>query len=68
VYTLIYRQTVCFIECYIKKSQQYGRTPVCSPLCTFTLYVLLNVLLTNHSYMEEPQFVYPYVPLDCMCY
>ena len=68
MYTLMYLQTLCFNEFFINKSQLYGRSPVCTHLYTFRLYVLLNVLLTNHSNMDAPQFVHPYVPSDCMCY
>jgi len=44
--------------------QQYGHSPVCTPLCTFILYALLNVLLTHHSNMDAHQYVHPYVPSD----
>jgi len=50
------------------KSQQYVRSPVCTPLRTFRLYALLNVLLTNHSNMDAPQYVHPYVTSDFMFY
>ena len=58
----------CFTECFINTSQQYGHSPVCTPLCTFRLYALLNVLLTHHSNMDAPQYVHRYVPSDCMLY
>jgi len=57
VYTLIYPQTVCFTKRLINKSQQYGSSAVFTLLCTFRLYVILNVLLTNHSNMESPHFL-----------
>ena len=68
VYTLMFLKTVCFAKCFINKSQQFGRSPLVTPVCTFRLYVLLNVLLTNHSNMDAPQFVHTYVPSDCMFY
>jgi len=52
MYTIMYLQTVCFTECFINTSQQYGCSPVRTPLCTFRLYALLNVLLTHHSNMD----------------
>ena len=64
MYTLMYLQNVCFTECFINTSHQYGRSPVCTPLCTFRLYALLNVLLTHHSNMDAPQYVHSYVPSD----
>jgi len=64
MYTVMYLQTICFTECFIKTSQQYERSPVCTPLCTFRLYALLNVLLTHHSNMNAPQYVHRYVPSD----
>ena len=67
MYILMYLQTVCFTQCFINTSQQYGRSPVCKPLCTFRMYALLNVL-THHSNMDTPQCVHPYVPSDCMFY
>jgi len=57
-----------FSKCFINKSQQYGRSPLVTPVCTFRFYVLLNDLLTNHSNMDAPQCVHPYVPSDCMLY
>ena len=60
MYTPMYLQTVCFTECFINTSQQYGRSPVRTPVCTFRLYALLNVLLTHHSNMDAPQYVHPY--------
>jgi len=58
MYTLIYLQALCFTECFINTSQQYGRSPVCTPLCTFRLYSLLNVLLTHHSNKDAPLWVH----------
>jgi len=55
-------------ESFINTSQQYERSPVCTPLCTFRLYALLNVSLTHHSNMDAPQYVQPYVPSDSMLY
>ena len=57
-----------FTKYFINKSQQYGRSPVCKPLCNFRLYVLLNVLLKNHSNMDVPQCVHTYEPSDCIFY
>jgi len=68
MYTVMYLHTVCSTECFINTSQQYGRSPVCTPLCIFRLYALLNVLLTHHSNMDAPQYVHTYVPSDCMLY
>ena len=55
-------------ECIINTSQQYGRSPVCTPLCTFRLYALLNVLWTHHSSTEAAQYVHIDVPSDYMFY
>ena len=55
----MYLQTLCVTKCFIKKSQQYGRSPVCKPVCTLRLYIILKVLLTNHSNMDAPQCVHP---------
>ena len=42
-------------ECFINSSQQYGRSPVCTLLCTFRQYVLLNVLLhPSQRYGRSP--------------
>jgi len=41
----MYLQTVCFNECFIDTSQQYGRSPVYTPICTFRLYALQIILL-----------------------
>jgi len=58
MYTLMYLQTVCFTHSFINTSQQYGRSPVCTPLCAFRLYALLDILLTHHNNMDAPQYVH----------
>ena len=48
-------------------SQLYGRTPVCTRLCSFSLYFSLHVVLTHHSYMDVHPYVHVDVPSGQIC-
>ena len=43
-------------EDFINTSQQYGRSPVCTPLCTFRLYVLLCSLSNSINLLKPNDF------------